>query len=599
MRRLFIQIAFGTLVLSIPFGAAAQQGRQIIELFMQQAEQEIQRQRHLEYERRRQQELHRLHQQFQGDWRSCFQNQIDACDAALQYPGLSYGDRQRLAGKRAQIISEQREAEERARRDRYEAELQERRRIEEQEERERRARLAAEEEKRRQQLEQERRAEEERARVQARLRADAERLKQEREQEERRIAELRAFSSAREACRRHDIAACDAALQSSLGTSQDQADLREWRTTAAKLVTDLKDCEQKLVAACEAALASPALAPENRTKVLGWRAEASPWHRTLAYMSGSVNAVARLPLSTQITSTIAAVLGLTLLLTATRQRAVHADGTRSASFRFAIDFDRWMRVIRRRLRRAAVHRVARARKSRLSQPAAVASEKPKSSMPAVIERDTPAAIEALELAFAYIEEVRNQDTPAIDDKATLKDHLNTLSLAAKQIALAEKRDPDAILEVEIDGDVRTFTINELKAVALYIEGATYQPFDTRRAVPALRAAIAADPSNPNSYYLLGLIHFANHNKLEAVEALKRATELNPKNLEYRKSLDRAESLTGTQIAGYKAVRAGERVFDAGIKTANAGIMVWNVFAITWNIITFPMRLVLRIAGVIR
>src|SRR5262249_954311 len=61
-------------------------------------------------------------------------------------------------------------------------------------------------------------------------------------------------------------------------------------------------------------------------------------------------------------------------------------------------------------------------------------------------RDTAGAIAALELALAYIEEVRDADRPALDDVLGRKHLLNTLALAAKQLELARKLDPDAILE---------------------------------------------------------------------------------------------------------------------------------------------------------
>ena len=111
------------------------------------------------------------------------------------------------------------------------------------------------------------------------------------------------------------------------------------------------------------------------------------------------------------------------------------------------------------------------------------------------------------------------------------------------------------------------------------------------------------PDNPSAHYLLGLLHAANMNRSEAVAALQRAVDLDPKNLTYRKELNRAQSLSVGEIAAYKATRAGEHVYDAGIATANAGIRVynvgvicWNIFAVAWNIVTFPLRLALKIAG---
>jgi hypothetical protein len=89
------------------------------------------------------------------------------------------------------------------------------------------------------------------------------------------------------------------------------------------------------------------------------------------------------------------------------------------------------------------------------------------------------------------------------------------------------------------------------------------------------------------------------NKANAVAAFQRAVELDPKNIKYRKELSRADSLSAAEIAGYKATRAGERIYDAGIATANAGIMAWNVFAVIWNILTFPLRMLFAIFRLLR
>ena len=224
--------------------------------------------------------------------------------------------------------------------------------------------------------------------------------------------------------------------------------------------------------------------------------------------------------------------------------------------------------------------------------------------PAPEIRDTPAAMAALELAQSYIEEVREADTPGFEDEDVRKAHLNTLSLAAKQLDAASRLDPDAVLEGENqEGVPYRFTINELKAQALFIEGVTHHAYDTRRAVPALQMAIALDPRHAPALYALGLTQAANMNKAEAVMAFERAVALDPQNLTYRKELDRAQNMTGGQILSYKATRAGERIYDAGLATANAGIRIynvlvvcWNIFAVVWNVLTFPIRLVLKMFG---
>ena len=143
----------------------------------------------------------------------------------------------------------------------------------------------------------------------------------------------------------------------------------------------------------------------------------------------------------------------------------------------------------------------------------------------------------------------------------------------------------------------------MKAEALFLEGVTHQTYDVKRAIPSLVKATMLNPNDPRPFYVLGLTHAANHNKKAAVAALARAVALDPKNLSYRKELNRVENMTAAEIAAYKATRGAEHVFDAGVGVANAGIRVfnfgvilWNIFAFTYNVLTWPLRLVLRIAG---
>lgn len=276
--------AITTLVVLLPDVAPAQKGQQIFDFFLQQADRELQRQQQREYERYQRQELHRLHQQFTAQWQACHRDDLDACDQALAYPYLNFNDRQRLLARRSQIISLQQETAERARQEHIAAELQERRRQREQ-------------------------VELERAQEVARQREAAERIRRDHEQEERRLAELRAFSAEREACRTFDAAACETALDSPHASRQDKNDMLAWRAAALHFHAHLKACESGSVAACDAALASPALTHDRRSRVQGWRAAASPFHQVLSYFA---TAIGDLPTSTHITGTLAGVLALAL-----------------------------------------------------------------------------------------------------------------------------------------------------------------------------------------------------------------------------------------------------------------------------------------------
>ena len=201
----------------------------------------------------------------------------------------------------------------------------------------------------------------------------------------------------------------------------------------------------------------------------------------------------------------------------------------------------------------------------------------------------------MELAFAYLEEVRVADVPDADDKVGREDQLNTLALATRQLRRAESFDPDAILDGESeDGSSYTFTIDQLKALALFYEGTAYHVYDPRHAVPPLVASTQLNPNAASAFYLLGVVHAANHNKQQAVFALRKAVELEPRNIKYRKELDRAENISGGQILTFKTTRAAEKSYDAAIATANIGIRAWNIFAMTYNIVTWPLRTMMRV-----
>ena len=581
----------------------AQKGSQVFDFFLQQLnnQAQIEQQRQLQREQqqhhyRQQQELNRLHQEFLGYWHACYElNDVGACDLALNYPYLAANDRPRLLRKRMSLIA---------------AEQKQHRAREAEAERERAAIAEAERERNRE-LE--------------RQRAEAERTRLAREQEERHIAALRALAVATEGCRRYVIDSCEAALASLIATDQDRANLQAWRGTAIKFVADRLVCKGGTTAACDAALASPAADDNDRSLIAQWRTQASLFHRAFAAVSelSSVvlsaaytlpGTVLALPTSTYVASAFAGTLAIALAVMAVRRRipasATHAADN-LASSRVTTRGRIALTWLRRKLHRAQV-RLLTWWRSLAVTPAPAASMQVRPSNiddpPIAVEltRDTPAAIAALELAHAYIEEMRQADTPSLDDTDTRREHLNTLALAAKQLDKAQALDPDAVLEGQDEKDIPyRYCINELKAEALLLEGLTHQTYDLKRALPALRQATTLNPNNPAAFFALGLTQAANMNKGEAVAAFELAVALDPKNISYRKQLDRAQNLTGAEIAGYKVTRAGEKIFDAGIKTANAGIFIynvgavaWNVFAISWNIVTFPLRLVHRIFGIL-
>lgn len=440
MLRAFALVVAGFLIM--PFPAVAQKGQQVFDLFLQGAQQQLNRQQQREYERQQRQQLNQLHQQFVSQWHACHAGDLSACSAALSYPHANFNDRQALINKRAAIVAEQQAAADRAHLLRIEAENEERRQ---------RAKVAG----------------------------------------------------------------------------------FERRDTDARLLTASQMQEQQNGASSLTSLFGFAIAAVALTLgVFG-----------AGVLLRSAGLLDRLPLAWA-----ALVAGVRPKEAPREETAAPAPDAPAAE----VD-------------------------ASSAQPAA--AEKP---------RDTAGAIAALELALAYIEEVREADTPAPDDKDTRKQHLNTLSLATKQLDLAQKLDPDAILEGQLS-DVLPyrFSGNELKAEALVLEGMTRQVYDIRRAIPALTAATTFDPNNARAFFVLGLVHAANRNKKDALAAFERAVALDPKNIKYRKELNRVENLSAAEIAGYRATRAGEKAFDAAVTS-------WNVFAVVWNIATFPIRVVVGI-----
>ena len=347
------------------------------------------------------------------------------------------------------------------------------------------------------------------------------------------------------------------------------------------------------------------------------RAEASPFYRAidqfsafgsalLAPVATVTRAIGTLPTSTDVTGVLATVLAIALVL-ALRRRVPTAstdEPPTATANSLAARCRHWLAWLRRKLRRADVRLRLWWQSQSIPVSPAAKTDLAAREATAVQQRDTSAALAAMELALAYIEEVREADRPKADDEAGRKHQLNTLALAVRKLETAQRADPDAVIEGETkDGVSYRLTLAELQAEVLFLEGLTHQVYDTRRAIPALRKSCELNPNDPRAFFVLGLTHAANMNKPGAVAAFEAAVALDPGNITYRKELDRAQSLTGSEIVGYKATRAAERVYDAGITTANVGIRIynvgvvcWNAFAFAWNVVTFPLRIVLKIAG---
>ncbi len=173
-----------------------------------------------------------------------------------------------------------------------------------------------------------------------------------------------------------------------------------------------------------------------------------------------------------------------------------------------------------------------------------------------------AAQEALELAQSYLQELDDLVPKVIGEPLLANTMLNTLSLASRQIAIAEDADPTAKHTFEQDGATLTVSISEMKSQALFIEAIARGADNPRRAIPILEKAAALNPTAALIYFWLGNFHGLLHDKRRAVEAYEKAVALEPKNLVYRKELDRARNMAWSQIAIAKSFRGARTAVNA-------------------------------------
>lgn len=177
---------------------------------------------------------------------------------------------------------------------------------------------------------------------------------------------------------------------------------------------------------------------------------------------------------------------------------------------------------------------------------------------APMQRDTPAALQAMALAQAYLDEIETIRNGAAE--APPAEQLNTLSLVSKQLKKAEAADPDAVFE-HIDkstGDRFRVALNDMKSLALYGEAHVRGTFlgESGKAVACLEQAITLTPLRADMHHLLGLIYTEHKHKTKAVAALEKAVALEPANMEYSKALYRAQNISGAARAIKMAAQVG-------------------------------------------
>ncbi len=180
-------------------------------------------------------------------------------------------------------------------------------------------------------------------------------------------------------------------------------------------------------------------------------------------------------------------------------------------------------------------------------------------------RDPVSAIAALQLAHAYIREVQD-NAKSLPGNAAMAAHLlNELSLASKQLAVAEAADATATLS---DDEHGTFSLADLKARALFFEAVCRSEADAKRAIRILHQAIALDPLLAPAHYWIGSLEAGLFHKPQAIAAFERAIALDPANLDYKMELGRAHNISMSQIAFERAV-SGTRFGVRAVKILGA------------------------------
>jgi tetratricopeptide (TPR) repeat protein len=173
---------------------------------------------------------------------------------------------------------------------------------------------------------------------------------------------------------------------------------------------------------------------------------------------------------------------------------------------------------------------------------------------------TPAQA-ALATAVSFLDEIdsaiRSIGENAQKAKQERSEILNTISLATGKIQEAESLDAD--VTVEYDGIA--FTIAGAKAFALDMEGLIHYIADEpKKALPIIEKATEIQPNAAQAWFHKGMIHASLMQKPQAIEALSKAIELSPDDIQYHRSLALVKSLSNSEISAAKLMSAGRKTF---------------------------------------
>lgn len=194
------------------------------------------------------------------------------------------------------------------------------------------------------------------------------------------------------------------------------------------------------------------------------------------------------------------------------------------------------------------------------------------------------AVQCLKLADSYLAEFEKTITPNELNESDGRKLLNTVDLAMKQIDKAEQIDPTAQLD--------SIGITLFRARAFGDRGIIENNALGRgsAAILSLKKSIELCDHIPDTHYNIGFIYLQTGKREDALKHLRRAVDLNPDDIEYRKTLDRVENessfglkrgkraiLWSWIIAGIFGCIAAAIVLPAGKEISTLGKVVFFLF----------------------
>ena len=158
------------------------------------------------------------------------------------------------------------------------------------------------------------------------------------------------------------------------------------------------------------------------------------------------------------------------------------------------------------------------------------------------------ATQSLKMAASYLQDVQEAVDQGLErDETGAIELIDTIDLAMKQIDKAERIDPSA----EIDESL----ISQFRAHAFGLRGTVeYNAFGKRSAaISSLKKSIEMDDNIHIAHYAIGVIYADCGKKEDSLRHLRKAVELAPDNMEYRKTLDRLEhvSSVGLKLGAFR------------------------------------------------